>query len=97
MKIELALLISVVSVGFSIYTGISSVKRGQKLDMKKDANELTTVIVKLESIGTGVAEIKAEMNGFRDDVKELRERIVRVEESSKQAHKRIDTIEERKD
>ncbi len=93
MTIEVALLISGVSLAFGIYAGISNLKRNQKADTKQDTAELTTVIVKLENIGTGITEIKSEMSNVKNDIKEDRERLIRVEESAKQAHKRIDTLE----
>jgi len=96
MTIEVALLISGVSVAFGIFAGISNLRRNQKLDDKQDATEMTTVIVKLENIGNGIAEIKSEINNVKNDIKEDRERIIRVEESAKQAHKRLDALEKYK-
>ena len=96
MTIEVAFLISIVSVIFGIYSGVSNIKRNGRTDDKNEASQLTTVIVKLENIGNGVAEIKNEMSSVKNDIKEDRERIVRVEESAKQAHKRLDNFEERK-
>ena len=68
-------------------------KRNQRSDDKNEASQLTTVIVKLENIGTGIAEIKNEMGNVKNDAKESRERIIKVEESAKQAHKRMDACE----
>lgn len=96
MTIEVALIISVLSVGFGIYQGISNIKRNEKSDTKADASQLTTVIVKLENIGTGITEIKSEMTNVKNDIKENRERIIKVEESAKQAHKRLDSFEKYK-
>lgn len=93
MTVEVALLISGVSLAFGIYSGISNLKRNQKADAKQDTAELTTVIVKLENIGNGITEIKSEMTNVKNDVKDDRERLIRVEESAKQAHKRLDNIE----
>lgn len=93
MTIEAALLISGVSLAFGIFSGISNLKRNQKADTKQDAAELTTVIVKLENIGNGITEIKSEMTNVKIEMKEDRERLVRVEESAKQAHKRLDALE----
>jgi len=93
MTVEVALLISGVSVAFAIYAGITNMKRNQRNDTKNDATEMTTVIVKLENIGTGIAEIKSEMTNVKNDLKETRERIIKVEESTKQAHKRLDTLQ----
>ncbi|MDD3347322.1 hypothetical protein [Oscillibacter sp.] len=92
MTVEVALLISGLSLAFSIFFGISTQRRSAKSDDKKDATEMTTVIVKLENIGTGITEIKSEMTNVKNDVKEDRERLIRVEESAKQAHKRLDDI-----
>jgi outer membrane murein-binding lipoprotein Lpp len=92
LTIEVALLISGVSVAFGIFAGISNIRRNQKIDDKKDATEMTTVIVKLENISNGIAEIKSEMTNVKADIKESRERLIKVEESAKQAHKRIDEI-----
>ncbi len=80
MTIEVALLISGVSLAFGIYSGISNMKRNQKADTKQDTAELTTVIVKLENIGTGITEIKSEMSNVKNDIKDDRERLIRLEE-----------------
>lgn len=93
MTIEVALLISGVSVAFGVFAGISNLRRNQKLDDKRDATEMTTVIVKLENIGIGISEIKNEMINVKNDIKESRERLIKVEESAKQAHKRLDSLE----
>lgn len=96
MTIEVALLISGISLAFALYQGISNMKRNQKNDVKQDASELTTVIVKLENIGSGIAKIEAKMNTFEVDRKEDREKIIRLEESVKSAWKRIEIIESKK-
>ena len=96
MTIEVALLISGVSLAFGIYQGITNMRRNSKKDDQHDAAQLTTVIVKLENIGIGITEIKSEMSNVKVDIKESRERLIKVEESAKQAHKRIDTLEKYK-
>lgn len=93
MTIEVALLISGVSLAFALYQGITNMKRNKTQDDKQDASELTTVIVKLENIGEGVNEIKSDIKNVKEDVIELRERVVAVEQSAKSAHHRIDLVE----
>jgi len=93
MTVEVALLISGVSLAFALYQGITNMKRNKTQDDKRDASQLTTVIVKLENIGEGVNEIKSDMKGVKEDVVELRERIVAVEQSAKSAHHRVDLLE----
>ncbi len=92
MSIEMTILVSIVSVSFAIYTGIKNLQRNKTSDDKAEATQLTTVIVKLESISSGVNEIKADMKNVKEDLVELRERVVKVEESTKSAHHRIDTL-----
>jgi predicted RNase H-like nuclease (RuvC/YqgF family) len=92
MSIEIALLISGISVAFAIYSGIIRIKREEKRDNQQEAAQLTTVIVKLENLGNGISEIKNELLSLKNDTRELRDRIITVEQSTKQAHKRIDEI-----
>lgn len=73
MTIEVALLISGISLAFGIYQGVCNLRRNNKRDDKKDVTQLTTVIVKLETIGDGVAEIKSDLKNIKDDIKEFRE------------------------
>lgn len=92
LTIELALVISGLSLAFGIWQGFSSVRRNNRKDDREDATQLTTVIVKLENISSGVLEIKNKINSVENDIKESREKIIRLEEAVKQAHKRIDEI-----
>ena len=92
MTIEFSLLISGISVAFAVYFGISSKRRSQKTEDKQEATQMTTVIVKLENIGNGITEIKSELCGVKKDAKEDHDKLIRVEESAKQAHKRIDEM-----
>ena len=96
MTVEVALVISIISVVFGIWSGVTNIKRNEKNDTKADATEMTTVIVKLENIGIGISEIKNEMTNVKNDIKESRERLIKVEESAKQAHKRLDALEKYK-
>lgn len=93
MTVEVALVISGISVAFAIFFGVSNVKRNQRTDDKNEATQLTTVIVKLENIGTGITRIESEMVSLKSDFKEDHERLVKVEESTKSAHKRMDRCE----
>lgn len=94
MTVEVALLISLVSVVFSIYQGVSNMKRNRTTDDKRESSELTTVIVKLENIGKDTSEIKADLKDVKSDVKKNTEQIIRLDESLKSAWKRINQLEE---
>lgn len=97
MTIEVSLLISVLSVGFAIYMGVSNMKRNKTTDDRKEATEMTTVIVKLENIGNDTKEIKNELRSVRNEVGVLRERVVITEQTARALHDRVDAHEKRLD
>ncbi len=93
MTVELALLISIISVTFGIYSGIVNIKRNYKKDTEEDTKQRAIIIVQLESIEKGVVELRQDIRTMNSDFNEMQERVVKVEESAKQAHKRIDNWE----
>lgn len=76
MTIEIALLVAIVGLAFSIYHGNSNLKIKQKKQSTEEISQLTMIMSKLELISTGVTEIKSDMNSMRLDIKENRESIV---------------------
>ncbi|MEA5135348.1 MAG: hypothetical protein VB035_04325 [Candidatus Fimivivens sp.] len=93
MTIEIALLISGVSLAFGIYSGLSNMKRNAKKDTADEASQMTAVIVKLETIKDGITEIKTEMNVMHRDVQDLRDRLIVEEQHTKTLYKRIEALE----
>lgn len=59
---------------------------------KDSTAELTTVIVKLESISSGITDIKAEIAGLKSDQRDDHDRLIKVESSLKSAWKQINKI-----
>lgn len=59
---------------------------------KSNITELTTIIVKLENISSGIADIKTEIATIKDDQKEDHDRLIRSEESIKAAWKQINEL-----
>lgn len=98
MAIEVTILISVFSLAISIYVGLKNTKRGDRTDIEAKAMETATINVKLDTIGNDVKDIKYDISAVKTDVKNLTERMVVVEQSTKSAHKRIDeSLNERKE
>lgn len=93
MTIELTMLISVLSFLLAVYIGVANMKRNQRHDTKTESANLTTVIVKLESISTNIAELKTETKGVKDEIKDLRDRLIRTETSNTQLDKRLSSVE----
>lgn len=83
MTVEVALVISGISFAFSIYQGMATMKRNNKQDAQTDSAQLTTVIVKLENIGNDISEIKADLRGVKEDLKDLTARLIRAEQQLK--------------
>lgn len=92
-EIDLSIVISICSLLVAAVVGFNNVKRGTSTDDKKEASQMTTLIVKLENIGDGVNEIKADMRNMKNDIQDLRDRLIIVEQSTKNAHHRLDTME----
>ena len=59
---------------------------------EKDATVLATVIEKLDNIIKNVENIRLDLKAEEKARGELAERLTRVEESAKQAHKRINDL-----
>lgn len=95
MTIDVPILISVISVCIAALSFVMNTKRNRSADDRKEAAELTAVIVKLETIGNDTKEIKNELKNVRNEVGELRERVIIAEQSAKSLHKRVDSFEGR--
>jgi len=93
MNAQLTILISALSVSVALYFGLKGSKRTERQDARNEAAEMTTVIVKLEYIGNGINEIKTDMRGIKGDITDLQGRMIRVEQSVKSAHHRLDSME----
>lgn len=92
VTIEVALLISIISVAFSVWGSIRGNKRADTSDIEKRATEQATLIAKLDNIAGDVKDIKTEVSTVKRDVQILTERVVLVENSTKSAHRRLDEI-----
>ena len=80
------IIISALSLILAVYTFLSK-------NSKENTTELTTVIVSLDNIKTGIADIKAELNSIKSSQKEDHDKLIRVEESLKSAWKQINKIQ----
>lgn len=93
MSIEIATLVSIISVAFAIFFGIKSANRTDKKDVEERAATNATINVKLDNISTTVNDIKYDISDTKSKVIELDKKLVVVEQSVKSAHHRIDNIE----
>lgn len=82
---QLPIIISIASLLFAIYSLLSK-------NNKENTSELTTVIVKLENISTGIKDIKAEIANLKDDQRDDHDRLIKVESSLATMWKRFDEM-----
>jgi peptidoglycan hydrolase CwlO-like protein len=93
VTIEITIAVSVLSVSAAIYFGIKNSRHNQKKEDQDEASQTATIITKLNGIEKGVDDIKEELKNVKAEVRDDHDRIIRLEESTKQAHKRLDAFE----
>ncbi|GGA34958.1 MULTISPECIES: hypothetical protein [Psychrobacillus] len=72
--------------------GLLSFGRNRDKDVKADAAKTAVMETKLDAITNGVESIRIDLKAIEKQMDLLAERVARVEESSMQAHKRIDNL-----
>lgn len=72
--------------------GLAGWLRNHDSDNEKEASNMTTVIVKLENIRGSISDLKLDLKRTAEDLQSIDRRLTVVEESTKQAHKRINEI-----
>ncbi len=96
MTIEIGVLIAIFGLVIS-FMGYQLNKQKQQTDyqkgVKKDATREAVIETKLDNISNGVDSIRIDLRANERQIGALGERVTRVEESAKQAHKRIDNYE----
>ena len=95
IEISTAIIISVLSLGFSVFMGLKSNKRTDNTELEERVRENTRINMKLDAISNNTTEIKNEVSEMRKEINSHDNRIIKVEESVKSAHHRIDGIETR--
>lgn len=86
MVVDLAIVISAVSVILAAAFGIASYKRNTRSDAKVDATQLTTVIVKLDLMSDSLKNLERDMRENKSETARLHERIAMLERSFSMAH-----------
>ena len=90
--IEITLLISIISVSFSVFFGLKNSRKTDEKDIAERIARDTRTDMKLDEIGKDVKEVKETVRNIQNDVKDHEGRIVKLEASYKAEHRRIDEI-----
>lgn len=91
MILEIA--IGAVSVIFGMVITYFTFMRNRDKDVKKDAQETAMISAKLDHISSGVDSVRLDLKSNEHRVSEINDRVIRIDESVKSAHKRIDKID----
>lgn len=87
--------ISAISVCVVIYFNSKNSKHTDVKDIERQVAERTEMNMKLDEINRNTTDIKYDVSAVKKDVQAHGDRIIKVEESVKSAHHRLDTIENR--
>ena len=86
-----------IEVGFlctmaGAYVGYMSYKKKSEKDIEDDASQKTVMATKLDYISQGFDDIRLDINAQDVKISNVIERLIKVEESTKSAHHRLDDI-----
>lgn len=90
--IEITLLISIISVSFSVFFGLKNSRKTDEKDITERITRDTRTDMKLDEISTNVREVKETVKNIQNDIKDHEGRIVKLESSLKAEHKRLDEL-----
>ncbi|MCI9626533.1 MAG: hypothetical protein HFI90_07095 [Clostridia bacterium] len=95
MKVDIIVLLGAIGALSGIIFSYIGYQRGKNKDTKNEGENTGVLISDVGYIKAGVDDLKKEQRETNKSVNALSERVTRVEESTKQAHKRIDGLEEK--
>lgn len=102
IEISVAIVISFISLSFSIYMGLKGNKRTDTKDIEERTKERTELNVQLRYITQNTQDIKEQINSLIKDVQKHGDRITQIEGNIKHTtdyleklHNRITSLEER--
>ena len=79
IEVSTAIIISVLSLGFSVFMGMKSNKRTDAKDIEERVKENTRINMKLDAISNNTTDIKNEVSEMRREINSHDGRIVKVE------------------
>ena len=85
--------ISAIGCILGMVFGLVALFRNKKCDDAREGKEDGIVLTELGYIKAGVDDLKRDNRDMRNEMQTLHDKVTRVEESCKQAHKRVDKLE----
>lgn len=95
MNVDLIALVGLISTIVGIILGILGYKKKSETDIREDTQKETILSTKLDYISKNVDDIKLDLKSKVERDAKIAERIVKIEESLKVAHHRIEDLEKK--
>lgn len=95
IEVSTAIVISIISLLFTVYSWLRGNKRTDTKDIEERTKERTELNCKLDMINGSTQDIKEQLSSLVREVQSHGDRLIKVEESCKSAHHRLNTLEER--
>lgn len=95
IEVSTAIVISAISLLFAVYSWFRGNKRTDTKDIEERTKERTELNCKLDMINGSTQDIKEQLSSLVREVQSHGDRLIKVEESCKSAHHRLNTLEER--
>lgn len=86
-------LIGIICTILGAILGYLGYRKTTNKDIKEDAKSSAYLSTKLDYISKGVDDIRLDIKAQAHKIDEIKERLTRVEESAKSAHRRLDEFE----
>jgi len=84
--------LSTICIVTTVIIGFLTFNRNRDKDVRTDASKSAVIETKLDAISQGVDLIRIDIKANENRVSDLTEKVIRIDESNKQAHKRIDSL-----
>lgn len=88
-------LISILAAVAGVVFGVTTFFRNKKKDDSEDGRESGTILTELGYIKSGVDDLKRKQERSDETIMNFMKDLTAVQESTKQAHKRLDVLEDR--
>jgi septal ring factor EnvC (AmiA/AmiB activator) len=100
LEIQVGVLIAIIGILCTfagLVIGLLTLSKNRDKDVRNDASEFAVIKTTLGNINTGVESIRVDIKSNERRVTDLSEKVIRMDESLKSAHKRMDKLDTKGD
>lgn len=94
MNVDIVALMGLIGTISGVYLGVWKAKKDGEKSIKEDTVQDTVVATKLDYISKGVDDIRLDFKAQAREIQDIKMDIVKLKESTKSAHHRLDGLED---